>query len=92
MSIIEELWYGNLAPCKAVESATGEITELSAYIERHKANVYSALKNDEKHNLDKLICSYEEYSECATRTAFQNGFKIGLKLAFESLLNGETET
>lgn len=92
MSIIEDLWYGNISPCKMVETNTGETAELTAYIERHKADVYNELKDEDKHSLDKLICSYEEFSECATRKAFQKGFKLGLKLAVESLEDGETET
>ena len=62
MSIIQELWYGNIRPNED-KVITDEEKKLIELIARHHEILYSSLKNDD-------LVVFEKYVDCFTEYAY----------------------
>ena len=83
MSIIDELWYGNISPCDGGAKKESEYAELLGYVARHKDELQKRLNGEEKEILEKLIdCTNEMYG-ISEREAFAQGFTLGARLVIE---------
>ncbi len=82
MSILEELWYGNIKPCedKEVSIEEKELVELMA---RHQAYLTSNLKGNELEAFKKFIECSDEYTSQVECRAFEIGFKLAVRLLIE---------
>lgn len=82
MSILEELWYGNINPSedKEVSDDEKELVELMA---RHQKYLTSKLKEKELDAFKKYVECCEEYTSLVECQAFEIGFKLAVKLLTE---------
>lgn len=82
MSILEELWYGNINPSDDKEISDGEkkLVELMA---RHQEYLISKLKDNELNALKKYVECTDEYTSLVECQAFEIGFKLALKILTE---------
>lgn len=82
MSILQELWYGNINPSENKEISNDEkkLVELMA---RHQYYLNLKLKGKELDELKKYIECCEEYSLLVECQAFEIGFKLAVKLLTE---------
>ena len=82
MSILQELWYGNINPSedKKVSDNEKELVELMA---RHQEYLASKLKDKELDAFKKYIECCEEYTSLVECQAFEIGFKLAVKLLTE---------
>lgn len=82
MSILEELWYGNIKPCedKEISDEEKELVELMA---RHQEYMQSILKDKELDEFKKYVECVDEYTSLIECQAFEIGFKLAVRLLTE---------
>lgn len=82
MSILQELWYGNIKPCedKDISDEEKKLVELMA---RHQECLMSKLKEKELDAFKKYVECCEEYTSLVECQAFEIGFKLAVKLLTE---------
>ena len=82
MSILQELWYGNIKPCedKKISSEEMKLVELTA---RHQEYLTSTLKDKELEEFKKYIECVDEYTSMVECQAFEIGFKLAVRLLNE---------
>ena len=82
MSILQELWYGNIKPCedKEVSDDEKELVELMA---RHQEYLASRFKEKELYEFKKYVECYDEYTSLVECKAFEIGFKLAVRLLTE---------
>lgn len=82
MSILEELWYGNIKPCedKDISDEEKKLVELMA---RHQECLTSKLKEKELDEYKKYVECADEYTSLVECQAFEIGFKLAVRLMNE---------
>lgn len=82
MSILQELWYGNIKPCedKKISSEEMKLVELTA---RHQECLTSKLKDKELDEYKKYVECVDEYTSLVECQAFEIGFKLAVRLLNE---------
>lgn len=82
MSILQELWYGNINPSedKEVSDEEKKLVELMA---RHQEYLTSTLKDKELEEFKKYIECCDEYTSLVESQAFEIGFKLAVRLITE---------
>ena len=86
MSILQELWYGNIKPCedKEISDEEKKLVELMA---RHQEYLTSTLKGKELDEFKKYVECYDEYTSLVECQAFEIGFKLAVRLLTNYKLN-----
>ena len=84
-SIIQELWYGNIIPQEDGYSNTTEMKELLSYITRHHENLEKNMTDEQKDIFQRFQECWGEYMSLTEAAIFEYAFKLGMKLAVESL-------
>ena len=79
MTILQELWYGNIRPNED-KVILDEEKELVSLIAKHHETLFSSLKNNEWVVFEKYVDCFTEYSSLIECQAFEIGFKLALKL------------
>lgn len=82
MSILQELWYGNINPSEDKEISDEE-KKLVELIARHQEYLTSTLKDKEFDAFKKYIECADEYTSLVEYQAFEIGFKLAVKLLTE---------
>lgn len=82
MSMLEELWYGNINPSedKLVSDEEKKLIELMA---RHQEYMQSILKDKELDEFKKYVECVDEYTSQVECQAFEIGFKLAVRLLTE---------
>ena len=82
MSILQDLWYGNINPSedKEVSDEEKELVELMA---RHQEYLISKLKDKELNAFKKYVECVDEYTYMVECQAFEIGFKLAVRLLTE---------
>lgn len=83
MSMLQELWFGNVNPSedKAITDEEQRLVELMAM---HQEKLMSSLSNDDFDSFKKFVECSEEYSSLIEAQAFEIGFKLSVKF-FEEI-------
>ena len=84
-SIIEELYYGNTVPTERDVVKGGEYAHLLHLFSRNSTELEDTLTEAQKEAFEKYNDCYAEISDANEVAAFTLGFKIGLRLAVESM-------
>ena len=79
MSILQELWYGNIRPNED-KVITDEEKRLIELIARHHETLSSSLKNDDLNTFEKYVDCFTEYASLIACQAFEIGFKLAFRL------------
>lgn len=82
MSILQELWYGNINPSEDKE-VSDEEKELVKLMARHQECLTSKLKDKELDVLKKYVECVDEYTSFIECQAFEIGFKLAVRLLTE---------
>ena len=82
MSILQELWYGNIRPNedKIITDAEKQLVSLIA---KHHETLSSSLKNDELVVFEKYVDCFTEYASLIEAQAFEIGFRLAVKLLMD---------
>ena len=83
MKIIEDLYYGRIAPYEMNISATTEYQKLKALADRNEDLLRQTLSDEQKELLEKLIEFVTDISSISERDMFINGFRLSMKLMMD---------
>ena len=83
MKIIEDLYYGRIAPYEMNISATTEYQKLKVLADRNEELWRESLSDEQKELLEKLIETGTDISSISERDMFINGFRLGIKLMID---------
>ena len=87
ISILEELFYGNICPNTDCRSNDKETKQLMGYIADHHSKLLSTLNDQQKEILEKFDDCYNELTDIIEREIFVYAFKLGARIALEMLSN-----
>lgn len=82
MSILEELWYGNINPSEDKE-VSDEEKKLVKLMARHQEYLTSTLKDKELDEYKKYVECCDKYTSLVECQAFEIGFKLAVRLITE---------
>ena len=85
-SILEELFYGNVCPNTDCRSKDKETKELMGYIADHHSALNETLTDKQKELFEKFNDCYDELTDINEREIFVYAFRLGMRIAIESLL------
>ena len=84
-SIIKELWHGNIIPQEDSRTNSKEMKELLGYMARHHEDLEKGFSVEQKEIFDKFHDCWSEYMSLAEAAIFTYAFKLGMRIAIESL-------
>ena len=85
MSIIKELWHGNIAPQDDSRNNSPEMKQLMEYMSRHHDDLLKSMKDEQKEIFEKFDDCWGEYMSLAEAAIFEYAFKLGMQIAIEAL-------
>ena len=85
MTVIKELWHGNICPQTDSRNNSPEMKELMEYMARHHDDLLKTLNDEQKAIFEKFDDCWSEYSSYAEEAIFTYAFKLGAKLVYEAL-------
>ena len=85
MSIIKELWYGNVCPQTDSSNNSPEMKELMEYMTRHHDDLLKTMTDEQKEIFEKFDDCWSEYMSLAEAAIFEYAFKLGMQIAIETL-------
>ena len=83
MSVIEDLWYGNIAPRERDIQRSSDYANVLERIVQLEADLYARLNDEEKEILEKFVNCTNEMCCISEREMFVQGFLLGAKLIIE---------
>ena len=86
MKILDELWYGNIAPFEQSASGDKRFAELLKLLNQNREELSGALTDNQKETLEKYEETTNEMYSLSERDAFSYGFRLGVRLMVESFL------
>lgn len=82
-NILEELWYGNIAPLEQSVRENEQMKELIGYIAIHRQKLEPTLSEDQKEILEKYSDCVLELDDIREREIFSYAFRLGARMAIE---------
>ena len=91
MSIIDELWYGNIAPFEQSTLGDKWFAELLKLVNQDREELVRTLADKQKETLEKYEETANEMYSVTEREAFSYGFRLGVRLMSESRSKIDTQ-
>ena len=85
MKILEELWYGNVAPSERSIDKGSPMCELGRLIVRNEEELAPLLSENAKEVLEKLMDNQSELHSIRECEVFICGFRLGARIMLEVL-------
>lgn len=85
-NVTREFWYGNLIPHSDCRPQTPEAQQLTELIVRNRQELITSLNNQQIETFDKLDACWTEYVTMTEEAIFSYAFKLGIRMATESLV------
>ena len=85
MSIIKELWHGNIVPQDDSRNNSHEMKELMEYMARHHDDLLKSMTDEQKEIFEKFDDCWSEYMSLAEAAIFEYAFKLGANLTLNVL-------
>ena len=85
ISMIQELWHGNVIPQEDGRTNSKEMKELLGYMSRHHEDLEKSLTDEQKEIFEKFHNCWSEYMSLGEAAIFEYAFKLGMRLAIETL-------
>lgn len=83
MSILEELWYGNIEPAEYDSPPSKEYKEMLQLICRNEDKLLATMTDAQKELFTKYADCVREYQTMADSLLFQNSFRLGARIMLE---------
>ena len=90
MSILEDLWFGNISPWERPFKKDSAYAELLSLVIRHQEDLLGRLNDEEKRIFEKYADCTTEMHDLNERTAFTKGFALGARIIIE-VMTSQTE-
>ena len=84
MKVINELWYGNVAPFEQCTRDDKQLKELLKLVARNKEELDATLTDKQEEVLEKFEENMNEMHGITERDAFSYGFRLGVQLMAEA--------
>ena len=85
ISMIKELWRGNICPQTDSRNNSPEMKELMEYMARHHDNLLKTMTDEQKEVFEKFDDCWSEYMSLAEASIFEYAFKLGANLTLNVL-------
>ena len=85
ISMIQELWHGNVIPQEDGRTNSKEMKELLGYMSRHHEELEKSLTDEQKEIFEKFHDCWSEYMSLGEAAIFEYAFKLGMQIAIEAL-------
>ncbi len=85
MTVLEDLWYGNINPHEAILTDNRHYKGLLALMGRNRDKLSDTLTEQQKETLEKYDAAINEMHSLTEQAAFQYGFSLGVRLMTESV-------
>ena len=83
MSILEDLYYGNVSPCDRDVKRGSKVDKLQTLVCQYEVELNETLTEKKKEILEKFKDAYSELYCCLERDMFAQGFIIATKIMIE---------
>lgn len=83
MTILEDLWYGNVRPTERSIQRGGKLDNLMKLLCQNEDDLMSGLSEKQKESFDKFKDCQSEITDYLETEAFAAGFTIAVKLMVE---------
>ena len=83
MTILEDLWYGNVRPTEKSIKRGGRLDNLMKLLCQNEDDLMSGLSEKQKESFDKFKDCQSEITDYLETEAFTTGFTIAVKLMVE---------
>ena len=92
MTLLEDLWYGNVNPNEAILTENKRYKHLLSLMGRNRDELAETLTDKQQETLEKYDEAMNEMHSLAEVEAFSYGFRLGVRLMIETgvLLAKET--
>ena len=85
MTVMEDLWYGNLDSHETYLNGDCRFKHLLSLMGKNRDNLSDTLTEQQKVLLEKYDEAVNEMHSLAEQAAFQCGFSLGVRLMMESM-------
>ena len=85
MTVLEDLWYGNIRPIENFIEGNMEYKGLLRLVSKNREALESELAPKQLDLLEKNNLSVNEMNAVSETAAFQYGFSLGVRLMMESV-------
>ena len=85
MSMIEELFYGNICPCEKSLTRGSEYSHLLDLAVKNEEKLSELLSPQQKEMFEKVKECMTDMNNLLEKEAFIDGFRLGMKLMAESV-------
>ena len=86
MKILDELWYGNIAPLEQSTLGDKRFAELLNLVNQNREELVRTLTDKQKETLEKYEETVNEMYNVTERDAFSYGFRLGVRLMSEAFM------
>ena len=86
MKILDELWYGNIAPFEQCSRGDKRFAEMLKLVNQNREELVRSLTDNQKETLVKYEETTNAMYSVSERDAFSYGFRLGVRLMIESFL------
>ena len=84
MTLLEDLWYGNLNPHEAILTENRRFKHLLSLMGRNRDELSETLTDKQQETLEKYDEAMNELHSLAEVEAFSYGFRLGVRLMIEA--------
>ena len=86
MKILDELWYGNIAPFEQCSRGDKRFAEMLKLVNQNREELVRSLTDNQKETLEKYEETVNEMYNVTERDAFSYGFRLGARLMTEAFM------
>ena len=83
MKILEELWYGNIAPTDYDADAGKAYKEVLRLISKNEEKLQASFTEEQKELFSRYTDALREYQTMAECLLFRNSFRLGARIMLE---------
>ena len=84
MTLLEDLWYGNIDPHEAILTDRKRYKHLLSLMARNRDELNETLTDKQSEILEKYDAAVNEIHSLAEVEAFSYGFRLGVRLMIEA--------
>jgi hypothetical protein len=85
MTLLEDLWYGNIDPHEAILTGSKRYKHLLSLMARNRDELNETLTEKQSETLEKYDEAVNEMHSLAEVEAFSHGFRLGVRLMIEAV-------
>ena len=84
MTILENLWYGNIRPVEEFVDGNAEYKSLLRIVDKNREKFEATLSSEQAELFEKFYTAVNEMNSVSEVAAFKYGFKLAIELFRES--------